>query len=472
MLDAFGLPVYATDAAGRILHYNDEAAALWGRRPEIGKDMWCGSWKIFSPEGIPIPLDACPMAITLRENRPIRDAEILVERPDGSRSLIRPYPSPLRDETGRLVGAVNILLDITAQRRGEEASARLAAIVTSSNDAIVAKDLDGIVTSWNGAAETMFGYSAAEAVGKSIRLIIPEDRQNEEDRVLESIRRGERIEHFETIRRRKDGKEIPVSLSVSPVMTSNGHIVGASSIARDISERKKAEEALRQAQEIKNDFLSLVSHELRSPLSTILGNAMLLRRRAQHQGDADLLRALDDVVSSARRLDGYVENLLIFQRLEAGQLELEPVSLPALAVKAIEAFQSANPGRNVSFNSKPEIKPCLGQEALVSLVIQNLLSNANKYSPPDTEIEVVITASNNGDPELHVMDHGIGLDEEAKASIFTPFYRSTKARAQAGGMGLGLAVCKRAMEALGGSIGGQGRPLGGSDFYICLKAEC
>jgi PAS domain S-box-containing protein len=143
-------------------------------------------------------------------------------------------------------------LDITEQRRGEEALARLAAIVTSSDDAIVGKDLDGTITSWNRGAENIFGYAAAEVVGRSIRLIIPEDRQDEEDRVLESIRRGERIEHFETVRRRKDGTEVPISLTVSPIRSSSGRVVGASKIARDISERKRAEEALRQAQDIRD----------------------------------------------------------------------------------------------------------------------------------------------------------------------------------------------------------------------------
>lgn len=469
MLDAFGLPVYATDAEGLILQYNEQAAALWGRRPEVGKDMWCGSWRIFSTEGAPVPLDACPMAITLRENRPIHDEEIIVERPDGSRRRIRPYPSPLRDESGKLVGAVNILLDVTDQRRGEEALARLAAIVTSSQDAIVAKDLNGIVTAWNSGAESMFGYSAAEAVGQSIRLIIPNYRQDEEDRVLESIRRGERVEHFETVRRRKDGTEIPISLTVSPVKTASGQIIGASKIARDISERKKAEAALRQAQEMKDHFLSLISHELRNPLSTILGNGILLRRRAQQQDEADVIQGLDDIVSSARKLDSYVENLLIFQRLESGQLELDLLSLPALAVKGIQTFQTENPARTIRFNSPEDVKPCFGQEALVSLVIQNLLANANKYSPPETEIDVSVVANDNGDPELHVIDRGIGLNKEDMASIFTPFYRSKKARAQASGMGLGLAVCKRAMEALGGYIRVQSR-VEGSDFYVCLKA--
>src|SRR5215218_6864901 len=176
----------------------------------------------------------------------------------------------------------NTFLDREAARLAEAdaASYRLAAIVSSSDDAIVSKDLNGIVMSWNAGAERIFGYTAEEIIGKSIRLLIPADRQGEEDLVLAKIRRGERVDHFDTVRQRKDGSLVDISLTVSPVKDRNGRIIGASKIARDISERKQTEELMKQTMLLKDQFLSMVSHELRTPIATVLGNGQLLLRRS------------------------------------------------------------------------------------------------------------------------------------------------------------------------------------------------
>ena len=182
------------------------------------------------------------MAIALKENRAIRGVEAVAERPDGTRVPFIPYPSPLHDASGTLIGADNVLVDITEHKRAEEASQRLASIVESSNDAIVSKDLNGIITSWNKGAEQLFGYVAAEIIGKAVNILIPADRQDEEPAILERIRRGERVDHFETVRLRKDGAPVDISLTISPVKGADGTVIGASKIARDISERKKAEE--------------------------------------------------------------------------------------------------------------------------------------------------------------------------------------------------------------------------------------
>ena len=298
LIDALGVAVYTTDAAGVITYFNEAAADLWGRRPEIGKDLWCGSWKIYHLDGISImPHGECPMAICLKEDRPVRGTEAIAERPDGSRVYFRPFPTPLHDESGSLVGAINVLVDVTEGKRGEMAAVRLAAIVASSDDAIVGKNLDGTITSWNAGAERIFGYTADEAIGRSIRMIIPSDRQYEEDEVLSRVRRGEYVEHFETVRRRKDGSEIDISLSVSPINSPSGEIIGASKIARDISERKQAEAALLKLMAVKDEFLGLVSHELRTPITTILGNALLLQRRADKLPDDSKKQALGDVVN-------------------------------------------------------------------------------------------------------------------------------------------------------------------------------
>jgi len=233
-----------TDAEGRLTFYNEAAAELWGCHPELGESKFCGSWRLYWPDGTPLPHDECPMAIALRQRRPIRGMEAVAERPDGTRVSFVPYPTPLFDESGRLTGAVNMLVDISERRQAEYDKQRLAAIIDSSDDAIVGKDLNGIVTSWNLGAERLFGYSAEEMIGKSITLLIPAHLRHEETRILERIARGERIEHFETTRVRKDGTFVSISLSVSPVRNTRGSLIGASKIARDITKRKDAELAL------------------------------------------------------------------------------------------------------------------------------------------------------------------------------------------------------------------------------------
>ncbi|HEY8696124.1 MAG TPA: PAS domain S-box protein [Rhizomicrobium sp.] len=234
--------IYSTDAEGRIVFYNEAAAHLWGRRPKLGEDWWCGSWRLFWPDGRPMAHDECPMAVTLKTGTAPTGVWAYAERPDGSRFPFIPYPTPLFDAEGKLIGAVNMLMDITEQKRGEEAVHRLAAIVESSDDAIVSKDLNGVIASWNSGAERLFGYSADEVIGKPVTILIPEERHDEEPGILARLRRGERVDHYETIRRRKDGTLIDVSLTVSPVRDAQGNIVGASKIARDITERKRAEE--------------------------------------------------------------------------------------------------------------------------------------------------------------------------------------------------------------------------------------
>lgn len=240
LVTALPAALYACDAQGRITIYNEAAVELWGREPEIGKDMWCGSWRIYSSDGVPLPLDSCPMSVTLREGRPVRDVEIIIERPDGTRRRVVPYPDPIFDEQGSLVGAINMLMDVTEQRAAETMRSHLAAIVQGSEDAIVSKDLNGIIQSWNPAAERVYGYLAEEVVGRSIMMLIPPDRHGEDAEILERIKRGERIEHFETVRIAKSGRIIDVSLTVSPVRDGSGRIVGASKIAKDISEARAA----------------------------------------------------------------------------------------------------------------------------------------------------------------------------------------------------------------------------------------
>jgi len=249
LLDALPVAIYCTDREGRLTYFNPAAVEFSGRVPELGTDQWCVTWKLFHSDGTPMPHDQCPMAIALKEGRTVYGDEAIAERPDGTRRWFAPFPAPLRDAEGKIVGGINMLLDITDRKQNEQTGNLLAAIVGSSDDAIVSKNLDGIITSWNSSAERIFGYSAAEAVGQHITLIIPEDRLDEEIGIIERLRRGERVDHFQTVRRRKDGGSLDVSLSISPLRGSTGQVVGASKVARDITAQKRAEHALRESEE-------------------------------------------------------------------------------------------------------------------------------------------------------------------------------------------------------------------------------
>jgi PAS domain S-box-containing protein len=304
VLDVLPAAIYTTDAEGTITYYNRAAAELAGREPVIGRDKWCVTWRLYNPDGTPLAHDQCPMAIALRERRPVRGVEAIAERPDGTRVPFAPYPTPLFAPNGEFIGAVNMLVDISARKQDEatlraqddelntlvQAQQRLAAIVESSDDAIASKDLNGIIVSWNKGAQQMFGYSPEEIIGRPVTMLMPHDRVNEEPGILERIRAGERVEHYETIRRRKDGSLIDISLSVSPVRDRHGRIIGASKIARDITARKRTETALARHLEEQAALFRLTDALNRaSTLDGIYGSALDAIRRALRCDRASIL---------------------------------------------------------------------------------------------------------------------------------------------------------------------------------------
>jgi PAS domain S-box-containing protein len=247
LFDLVPVAVYTCDANGVIREYNHRAVELWGGKPRQNGEnpRFCGSHKIYYPDGRYMPHKECPMARALRgEKLKEEDLEIIVERPDGERRHVIPAPRILTNIHGKITGAINCLFDITERKRAEAAAMRLAAVVQSSHDAIAAKTLDGIVTDWNQSAERIFGYKPKEIIGKSILTLIPKDRQDEEQEILRKIRCGESLDHYETVRCRKDGKLIDVSLTISPIKNPKGEIVGCSKVARDITNQKQTERRL------------------------------------------------------------------------------------------------------------------------------------------------------------------------------------------------------------------------------------
>jgi len=278
LLEALPVAIYTTDAEGHITFYNEAAAELWGHRPQLGSDQWCGSWRLYWPDGQLLPHDECPMAMTLKEGRAVRGQETVAERPDGRRVPFLACPTPLRDESGRLVGAINLLIDLTDRNHAVLESARLAAIVSSSSDAIISKTLTGQITSWNAGATRIFGYDANEIVGQSILRLIPSELHSEEERILAKLRAGEHVEHYETIRVAKDGRRIDISLTVSPLRDRTGRVIGASKVARDITDRKQAEKFQRL-------LVDELNHRVKNTLATVQAIANQSLRHAKSPSD-------------------------------------------------------------------------------------------------------------------------------------------------------------------------------------------
>jgi PAS domain S-box-containing protein len=261
LLDGLAVAAYITDPEGRITHFNEAAVEFWGRRPAPG-EMWCGSFSLFDSEGRPMPHDSCPMAIALKTGVEPRGVEAIAERADGTRVRFMPHPKLLRDSNQKVIAAINVLMDISDLRVAEHDSARLAAIVTSSDDAIVSKTLDGRITSWNGGAERILGYSEQEMIGRPISTIIPPELLGEEAEIIRRLGAGERIEHFETVRIAKGGRRVDISLTVSPMRDKSGRVVGASKVARDIGQKKRAEQ-------LQMLLIGELHHRVRNTLATV-----------------------------------------------------------------------------------------------------------------------------------------------------------------------------------------------------------
>ena len=352
-LEALGVAVYTTDADGKITFFNEAAAELWGRRPELGEE-WCGSFRLFWSDGSPLAHGDCPMAIALKEGRAVRGFTAIAERPDGSRVDFQPYPTPLYDRAGRMIGAVNVLVDVTERRRMED-------------------------------------------------------------------------------------------------------------------ELRSTADALARSNNVKDEFVGLISHELRTPVTTIYGNAQLLRDRLDRLPAETRDAMVTDIADDSERLLEIIENLLLLSRMQAGtSSELEPQVLTHVVKHEIGVFSRRHPQRDIQFVAVP------GQHVVVEadrthlvLLLQNLLTNAHKYGGADGAIEVSLETVDD-EARVRVLDRGLGLDDADPARLFSAFYRSSEAQRTASGLGLGLPVCDRIVTALGGRMWAKGREGGGAEFGFAL----
>lgn len=472
LLRQLPVPTYLCDASGNITDCNQAAIELWGRTPKLGHDRWDGAQKVFQIDGRPLPPDQGPMAHAIRSGSAVRDAEVIIERPDGSRRVVRANPSPLHDERGKLVGAVNQMLDATAFKEADHARARLAAIVESSEDAIASKDLNGIIQSWNGGAERLFGYTAEEAIGQSITLVIPEDRLDEEPKVLARIRSGEIVDHFETVRRHKNGSLLNVSLTISPIRDRSGAIIGASKIARDIGDRVRSEHTLREADRKKDEFIATMAHELRNPLAP-LKTTLHLIEVSGYEGNVPR-STLEMMQRQVNHLSHLVEDLLDLSRLSHGKIELkmESLSLGDIVSDAIEITSPRIEAKGHRLElALPRGLRVHGDRTRLVQVLANLLNNACKFTPAPGLIR--LTVERDGESALiRVIDNGIGIAPEHQQTVFGMFQRVNSGAGVESGMGIGLSLARHLVALHHGSIRLSSAGLDqGTEFIVTLPLE-
>ena len=469
LIDSLPVAVYTTDAEGRITHYNQAAAQFAGREARRGLDKWCVTYRLFRPDGTFLPHDECPMALALRTGQPVRGVEAIAERPDGTRAYFMPYPTPIMDDTGQVVGGVNVLVEITERKRAEEARARLAAIVETSDDAIISKDLNGVIQSWNAGAQRIFGYTAEEAIGRPVLMLIPEGHENEEPSILARLRRGERIEHYETVRRRKDGSLLDVSLTVSPIVDESGRIIGASKIARNITDRKHAEAELRRANADLEQLAYSASHDLQEPIRNVAVYTEVLRRHCPQFLDEKAMESLSFIADSATRMDSLVKGLLSY--LQTGGNDDWPDTEDAgVALSgALASLASSVEERHaiVTHDDLPVLQMRHGQ---LAHLFQNLIGNAIKYSRDGEVPRIHVGVRREGHYwQFSVSDNGIGIAPEHRERIFGIFKRLHANDVRYPGTGVGLAICQRIVDRHGGRIWVESEGDGkGSAFFFTI----
>ncbi|MET0164021.1 MAG: ATP-binding protein [Vicinamibacterales bacterium] len=398
------------------------------------------------------------------------------------------YDTPHRFTEAEIMAGRIIAGDVAfavERKWADETQGRLGAIVASSNDAIVSKDLQGIIQTWNPAAERLFGYSAAEAIGRSITMLIPPESVDEETHILSRIRRGERIEHYETVRVTKTGERLDISLAISPIHDAHGRIVGASKIARNITDQKQAQKAYEQllvreqearaeaeaANRAKDDFLATLSHELRTPLNSILGWAQILGGARNDAAMVD--RALDTIVRNANQQARLIEDLLDLSSILGGRLRLNMQSVDVVesVSTALDSIRPAAAEKDLEIQIRCDatMGPVRGDPERLQQVFWNLLTNAVKFSPKHGRVDIRVERVRS-QVMVRITDTGIGIRADALRLIFERFRQADSSMTRAhGGLGLGLAIVRELVEMHGGHVAaaspGEGQ---GATFTVTL----
>lgn len=483
-LGSIGDAVISTDMKGRVNFLNPVAEKLTG-------------WTNAEASGLPLrnvfrivnensrqQVDN-PVSRVLETGSPfgLANHTVLIAK-DGTERPIDDSAAPIRTASGALVGVVLVFRDVTDRRASELAALRLAAIIEGSDDAIIGKNLQGRVTSWNPGAEKLFGYSAHEMVGESILRLLPKDRLNEEQQIIARLQRGERVDHFETLRLRKDGSLIAVSLTISPIRDSEGRVIGASKIARDITVLRAAQEKLKaQAYELEvkvrertaslqetvaelESFSYSLSHDMRAPIRAIQSFTEIV---LTDHGDKipEATEYLQKVIHAAGRMDRLIQDVLAFARVSRTEIYVGPVDPAKLVRDIIQERPELQPPR-AKITIQGSLPLVVGHEASLTQCLTNLLHNAVKFMPPGVTPQVEIFAEPSGNRlRLCVRDNGIGIDREGRERLFAIFQRLPTAHAYQG-TGIGLAIVRKAAERMKGSVGVESTPGQGSTFWIEL----
>jgi two-component system sensor histidine kinase VicK len=371
--------------------------------------------------------------------------------------------SPILNSEGKIIGLSKIARDVTAQRSAEVDSKILSAIVASTDDAIISKDLNSIITSWNESACRIFGYTADEMIGSSILKLIPPDRQDEEPQILSELKKGNRVEHFETVRMKKDGTLIHVSLTISPIKDRLGNVIGLSKIARDITEKKLAEKK-------KDEFIGFVSHELKTPLTSLRSYIQVALHKSRGENNDFISHALTKAEQQTKKMENMITDFLNISRFEDGQMKIE-VSSFDLASTIQSCLEDAGIGRSkhqLSYQGDNHAM-AMGDVEKISLVLTNLISNAQKYSPEGGEIIVSCNKTDNGFM-VSVKDHGIGISEADQKNMFQKFYRIKSEKTRfISGFGIGLYLASSIINLHGSAISVESSVGQGSTFSFSLK---
>lgn len=490
LLEMLPIAVYTCEApSGRVTYFNENAVKLWGRTPKIGDDgeQFCGSYRIFLPDGTPVPLERCAMALALNEGKSYRNVDVRIQRSDGTLVPVIANIDPIRDSDGTVVAAVNALVDTSAAAQAQADIARLAAIVESSEDAILSVNLDGTITSWNAGAVRLYGYTRDQAIGSSVMMLIPADRVNEERDMLDRIRIGETIDHYETQRQRKDGSVFDVSLTVLPVFDATGVILGASKIARDITDRKRAEAArneyearleraltdrtleLTEAHEVRRRSEAMavlgalsagIAHDLANLLLPMRTRIRLLSSMSQLPPTmGEHLTALDQSVDYISQLGKRVKQYMSDAAKEAptkGQGIDEVIDLATWCEQIRPFFDSIVPSdlkSSITIRSEvPHGLPALRlNKTGLTQTVYNLVQNAVKAmcgSRIGTSI-VICAWHGHSNVFISIEDDGPGMSPEILARCQEPRFTTHR---ETGGSGLGLSLVKAFVDQCGGEV--------------------
>lgn len=454
-LESIGDGVLAIDRSFRVLLWNKKASEMtgWTAGEVLGKSLLEVISFIDINDRIE-RFDFIRRAMATGETQYLGDDVLLIGK--GGKTLsIGDSAAPIFGVEGSVRGVILVFRDITEQKKAYEVSQLLAAIVDSSEDAIFSKTMEGIITSWNKGAERLYGYRAEEMIGHSVNVLIPQHLLEEYESLMAKVRTRVPVTLHETVRRRKDGTLVDVSLTISSVRSQKGKVIGASIIARDITTRKQYEEKLKETVKIKSEFTAMVSHELRTPLTVMMLGLDAVFSDWAGPLTPDQKDLLKNVKRNTDRLGRLIDNVLDYQKLEAGRMEirLQECDLNTLIEDIVEDFTLLAKNKGLTLSCRLDRRPfkIVCDKDKVHQVLVNLLNNAVKFSERGgLTVETVLQ-----DKEIHisVQDQGMGIKEEDLPKLFQQFSQIiTEKGRKVGGTGLGLAICKKIAELHRGRI--------------------